>query len=145
MPRHTATLHKQEESKHGGAPGRGTRPSDDALNRTNRQRLDALSRRYPGKLELRAPNGATPIHLRMQAQAASRLDHIEARVTFTAAGATGSRLVSMGPDQNLGPRGLSPPGPGTPCGRVPTSLCCCQQPGRTIGSCLRIVTRVPPV
>ena len=112
MPRHTATLHKQEESKHGGAPGRGTRPSDDALNRTNRQRLDALSRRYPGKLELRAPNGATPIHLRMQAQAASRLDHIEALVTFTAAGATGSRLVSMGPDQNLGPRGLSPPGPG---------------------------------
>ena len=60
----------------------GTRPSDAALNRTNRQRLDALSRRYPGKLELRAPNGATPIHLRMQAQAASRLDHIEARVTF---------------------------------------------------------------
>ena len=94
MPRHTATLHKQEESKHGGAPGRGTRPSDDALNRTNRQRLDALSRRYPGKLELRAPDGATPIHLRMQTQAASRLDHIEARVTFTAAGATGSRLVS---------------------------------------------------
>ena len=66
----------------------GTRPSDAALNRTNRQRLDALSRRYPGKLELRAPNGATPIHLRMQAQAASRLDHIEAR-------ATGSRLVSI--------------------------------------------------
>ena len=32
---------------------------------------------------------------------------------------------------NKGPRGLSPPGPGTPCGRVPTSLCCCQQPGRT--------------
>ena len=95
----------QEEST-GARRGGGTRPSDAALNRTNRQRLDALSRRYPGKLELRAPNGATPIHLRMQAQAASRLDHIEARVTFTAAGATGSRLVSMGPGQNLGPRGL---------------------------------------
>ena len=44
----------------------------------------------------------------------------------------------LGTDQNLGPRGLSPPGPGTPCGRVPTSLCCCQQPGWTIGSCLRM-------
>ena len=84
----------QEESTEGRRVG-GTRPSDAALNRTNRQRLDALSRRYPGKLELRAPNGATPIHLRMQAQAASRLDHIEARVTLAAAGATGSRLVSI--------------------------------------------------
>ena len=73
----------QEESTGARRVG-GTRPSDAALNRTNRQRLDALSRRYPGKLELR-----------MQAQAASRLDHIEARVTFTAAGATGSRLVSI--------------------------------------------------
>ena len=84
----------QEASTEGRRAG-GTRPSDAALNRTNRQRLDALSRRYPGKLELRAPNGATPIHLRMQAQAASRLDHIEARVTLAAAGATGSRLVSI--------------------------------------------------
>ena len=31
----------------------------------------------------------------MQAQAASRLDHIDARVTFMVAGGTGSRLVSI--------------------------------------------------
>ena len=76
---------------------------------------------------MRAPNGATPIHLWMQAQAASRLDHIEARVTLAAAGATGSRLVSiLDQTRTWDPaRGLSPPGPGTPCGRVPTSLCCC--------------------
>ena len=62
----------------------------------------------------------------MQAQAASRLDHIEARVTFTAAGATGSRLVSIWDQTRTwdpGARGLSPPGPGTPYGRIPTSLC----------------------
>ena len=97
-----------DEENTGARQVGGTRPSDAALNKANRQRLDALSRRYPGKLELRAPDGATPIHLRMQAQAASRLDHIDARVTFMAAGGTGSRLVSihMGTDQNLGPRGL---------------------------------------
>ena len=61
----------QEESTGARRVG-GTRPSDAALNRTNRQRLDALSRRYPGKLELRAPDGATPIHTPADA-GASRL------------------------------------------------------------------------
>ena len=46
----------------------GARPSHTALNIRNKTRLEALSRRYPGKLELRAPQGATPITLRMQAQ-----------------------------------------------------------------------------
>ena len=77
-----------------GGPGASNSVHSPPL-ATVTKRLDALSRRYPGKLELRAPNGATPIHLRMQAQAASRLDHIEARVTLAAAGATGSRLVSI--------------------------------------------------
>ena len=65
------------------------------MNIRNKTRLDALSRRYPGKLELRAPQGATPITLRMQAQTAARFDDILAHVTFTGAGDKDSRLVPV--------------------------------------------------
>ena len=71
------------------------RPSHTALNIRNKTRLEALSRRYPGKLELRAPQGATPITLRMQAQTAARFDDILAHVTFTGAGDKDSRLVPL--------------------------------------------------
>ena len=37
---------------------RGTGPSHTELNIRNKRWLEALSRRYPGKLELRAPQGA---------------------------------------------------------------------------------------
>ena len=73
----------------------GARPSHTALNIRNKTRLEALSRRYPGKLELRAPQGATPITLRMQAQTAARFDDILAHVTFTGAGDKDSRLVPV--------------------------------------------------
>ena len=75
---------------------RGTGPSHTELNIRNKRRLGALSRRYPAKLELRAPQkGATPIILRMQAQTAARFDDVLAHVTFTGAGSKGSRLVPL--------------------------------------------------
>ena len=48
--------------------------------------LKALSQRYPGQLELRAPLGATPLNLRMSAQTAARYEDILAHVTLTGAG-----------------------------------------------------------
>ena len=35
------------------------RPSHTEMNTRSKRRLEALSRRYPGKLELRVPQGAT--------------------------------------------------------------------------------------
>ena len=43
---------------------RAARPSHTEMNTRSKRRLEALSRRYPGKLELRVPHGATPVTLR---------------------------------------------------------------------------------
>jgi len=54
-----------------------------------------VSQRYPGQLELRAPPGATPLSLRMQAQTAARFEDnypkdILAHATLTGAGSRDS-------------------------------------------------------
>ena len=61
----------------------------------SKRRLEALSRRYPGKLELSVPHGATPVTLRMQALAAARFDDILAHVSFTGTGSKDSRLYPL--------------------------------------------------
>ena len=71
------------------------RPSHTEMNTRSKRRLEALSRRYPGKLELRAPQGATPVNLRMQALTAARFDDILAHVTFTGTGSRDSRLYPL--------------------------------------------------
>jgi hypothetical protein len=72
--------------------GREAKPE---MNAKSKRRLEALSRRYPGKLELRVPQGATPVTLRMQALTAVRYDDILAHVTFTGTGSKDSRLYSL--------------------------------------------------
>ena len=57
--------------------------------------LKALSQRYPGQLELRAPLRATPLNLRMQAQTAARYEDILAHVTLIGAGSRDSRLLPI--------------------------------------------------
>ena len=81
---------------------RATRDADqeflrcrEEMNTRSKQRLEALSRRYPGKLELRAPQGATPVTLRMQALTAARFDDILAHVSFTGTGGKDSRLYPL--------------------------------------------------
>ena len=78
-----------------------------------------LNQRYPGRLELRAPQGATPTTLRMQAQTAARYEDILAHVTLTGTGGPGQPSgPPMGPDQSVGPGGLATPGTGG-CLRAP--------------------------
>ena len=77
------------------ATGRAARPSHTEMNTRNKRRLEALSRRYPAKLELRVPHGATPVNLRMQALTAARFDDILAHVTFTGTGSRDSRLYPL--------------------------------------------------
>ena len=60
----------------GRAARRAARPSHTEMNTRSKRRLEALSRRYPAKLELRVPQGATPVNLRMQALTAVRFDDI---------------------------------------------------------------------
>ena len=72
--------------------GREAKPE---MNAKSKRRLEALSRRYPGKLELRVPQGATPVTLRMQALTAARFDDILAHVTFTGTGSRDSRLYPL--------------------------------------------------
>ena len=72
-----------------------TRPSHTETNSRSKRRLEALSRRFLGKLELRVPQGATPITLRMQALTAARFDDILAHVTFTGTGSRDSRLYPL--------------------------------------------------
>ena len=86
---------KRGREEGGRETNTGTAPSHTELNIRNKRWLEALSRRYPGKLELRAPQGATPITLCMQAQTAARFEDVLAHVTFTGAGSKGSRLVSL--------------------------------------------------
>ena len=74
---------------------RAARPSHTEMNTRSKRRLEALSRRYPGKLELRAPQGATPVTLRMQALTAARFDDILAHVSFAGTGGKDSRLYSV--------------------------------------------------
>ena len=74
---------------------RAARPSHTEMNTRSKRRLEALSRRYPGKLELRAPQGATPVTLRMQALTAARFDDIQAHVSFAGTGSKDSRLYSL--------------------------------------------------
>ena len=62
------------------------------MNVQNKQRLDALRRRFPGEITLRAPEGATPVSLHAQAQAAARLEDILAHVTITETGRTTSAV-----------------------------------------------------
>ena len=71
------------------------RPSHTEMNTRSKRRLEALSRRYPGKLELRVPQGATPVTLCMQALTAARFDDILAHVTFTGTGSRDSRLYPL--------------------------------------------------
>ena len=49
----------------GSASAGGATPARTALIEENKRMLKALSQRYPGQLELRAPLGATPLNLRM--------------------------------------------------------------------------------
>ena len=106
----------------GGREGRRTQALGLAteLNIRSKRRLEALSRRYPEKLELRAPQGATPIALRMQAQTAARFEDVLAHVTFTGAGTLGQPSGPlMGPDRT---RGISHPRSGrAPAGAPPTN------------------------
>ena len=74
---------------------RAARPSHTEMNTRSKRRLEALSRRYPAKLELRVPQGATPVNLRMQALTAARFDDILAHVTFTGTGSRDSRLYPL--------------------------------------------------
>ena len=71
------------------------RPSHTEMNTRSKRRLEALSRRYPGKLELRVPQGATPVTLRMQALTAARFDDILAHAIFTGTGSRDSRLYPL--------------------------------------------------
>ena len=92
---------------------RAARPSHTEMNTRSKRRLEALSRRYPGKLELRAPQGATPVTLRMQALTAARFDDILSHVSFTG---TGSKDIAVcipcGIRHGHGTRGISHPQPG---------------------------------
>ena len=74
---------------------RAARPSRNELDTGSKRRLEALSRRYPARLELRVPHGATPVNLRMQALTAARFDDILAHVTFTGTGSRDSRLYPL--------------------------------------------------
>ena len=74
---------------------RAARPSHTEMNTRSKRRLEALSRRYPGKLELRVPQGATPVTLRMQALTAARFDDILAHVSFAGTGSKDSRLYPL--------------------------------------------------
>ena len=95
----------------GKASAGGATPARTALIEDNKRMLKALSQRYPGQLELRAPLGATPLNLRMQAQTAARYEDILAHVTLTGAGSRDSRLLPIW-DQTrvcMGPGGLATP------------------------------------
>jgi hypothetical protein len=70
----------------------------------------------------RAPLGATPLNLRMQAQTAARYEDILAHVTLTGAGSRDSRLLQYGTRPEYGTRGISHPRNGrAPAGAPPTS------------------------
>ena len=60
------------------------RPSDTEMNTRSKRRLEALSRRYPGKLELRVHRGGHACHPAYAgAITAARFDDLLAHVTFT--------------------------------------------------------------
>ena len=74
--------------------------------------VDFLDRRdveQHDKLELRAPQGATPVTLRMQALTAARFDDILAHVSFTGTGSKDSRLYPLWDQTRIWDPGDSPP------------------------------------
>ena len=95
-----------------------------------------LNQRYPGRLELRAPQGATPTTLRMQAQTAARYEDVLAHVTLAGTGGNGSRQVPLcGTRPECGTRGISHPRIGrVPEGAPPTIRCAAGVPGGRCGS-----------
>jgi hypothetical protein len=67
---------KRGRDDDGRASAGGATPGHTELIEENKRRLKALSQRYPGQLELRAPLRATPLSLRVQAQTAARFAKI---------------------------------------------------------------------
>ena len=86
---------KRGREEGGRETNTGTRPGHTELNITNKRQIEVLNRRYPGRLELRAPQEATLITLRMQAQTAARYEDVLAHVTLTGTGGKGSRQVPL--------------------------------------------------
>ena len=86
---------KRGREEGGSEASAGTRPSHTKLNIRNKRQIEMLNQRYPGRLELRAPQGATPTTLRMQAQTAARYEDVLAHVTLTGTGGKGSRQVPL--------------------------------------------------
>ena len=105
-PQEGAGRRRQGERRRRHAWPYGT---DLELIEENKRRLKALSQRYPGQLELRAPLGATPLKLRMRADRRA-VRKISQHTSFTLTG-PGSRgqpsAPNMGPDQSMGPGGLA--------------------------------------
>ena len=101
--------------------GTGTRHTE--LNTRNKTRTEALNRRYTGKLELRAPQGATPIILRMQAQTATRFDDVLSHTSPSRGRVAGAAVWSpYGTRPEYGTRGISHPRNGrAPAGVPPTN------------------------
>ena len=95
----------------------------------NKRLLKALSQRYPGQLELRAPLGATPSSLRMQAQTAARFEDILAHVTLTGAGSRDSRLLPIWDQTRVWDPGDEPPlKRAGACGRPPNTPAAAKPP-----------------
>jgi hypothetical protein len=96
------------------------------MNTRSKRRLEALSRRYPAKLELRVPQRkGTPVNLRMRALTAARFDDILLRTSpsFTGTGSRDSRLYPLWDQTRIwvGPGGLATPNRAGVCGRPPTN------------------------
>jgi len=97
--------------------------------------LKALSQRYPGQLELRAPLGATPLNLRMSAQTAARYEDILAHVTLTGAGSRDSRLLPIWDQTRIhGTRGIATPETGGRLRAPPNKPTAASGPGGRWGS-----------
>ena len=111
---------------------RAARPSHTEMNTRSKRRLEALSRRYPGKLELRAPQGATPVTLRMQALTAARFDDILAHVSFLCLRGRAARIavcIPCGIRHRYGTRGISHPQPGRRLRAPPNNPTAANGPG----------------
>jgi hypothetical protein len=119
----------------GRASAGGATPGHTELIEEKKRRLKALSQRYPGQLELRAPLGATPLNLRMQAQTAARFEDILAHVTLTGAGSRDSRLLPIWDQTRVWDPGDEPPlKRAGACGRPPNKPAAASGPGGRWGS-----------
>ena len=144
---------KRGRDDDGRASAGGATPGRTELIEENKRRLKALRQRYPGQLELRAPLGATPLDLRMQAQTAARFEDILAHVTLslTGAGSRDSRLLPIygTRDQSMGPEGLATAHPRNGraparCGRPPNKPAAASGPGGRWGTCGLRMARPSP-